>query len=84
MTRPFSCNSFGTTDWNEYERTLQQSIKDEINGLSKEYLLGVEADDFKQYVVQKYSLEVLEVLRESEHIRKLRIESQPFRSSFQH
>ena len=78
MSRPFSCDSFGQIDWHDYERTLQQSVKDEIDGLSKKYLLGVGEDDYKKHLVQKYSLEPIEILNESESIREPRIEKQAF------
>ena len=78
MSRPFSCDSFGQIEWHNYERTLQQSVKDEIDGLSKKYLLGVGEDDYKKHLVQKYSLEPIEILNESERIREPRIEKQAF------
>ena len=78
MSRPFACNSFAELDWHEYERTLHQSVKGEIDGLSKQYLLGVDEDECKKHLVQKYSLDPIEISKESEHIREPRIEKQAF------
>ena len=33
MSRSFACNSFAEQDWHDYERTLHQSVKGEIDGL---------------------------------------------------
>ena len=78
MSRSFACNSFAELDWHDYERTLQQSVKSEIDGLSKQYLLGVDEDEYKEHLVQQHRLEPIEIFKESEHIREPRIEKQAF------
>ena len=78
MSRPFACNSFAEQDWHDYERTLHQTVKGEIDGLSKQYLLGLDEDEYKKHLVQKYGLDPIEIFKESEHVREPRIEKQAF------
>jgi len=79
MSASFFCDSFSKIDWSGYEQGLRKSVKDEIDGLSKEYLLGVEETEYKKHLTQKYTLELLAVLKDSERIREPRIEKREFR-----
>jgi len=47
---------------------MNDKIKSEIEGKGKEYILGVEEEEFKAYLIDKYSLEPLNVDFESETI----------------
>lgn len=78
MSRAFSCNSFAEVDWHDYEQTLRESVKGEIDGLPKDYLLGVDEDDYKGHLVEKFGLEPIDILKESEDVREPRIEKQAF------
>ena len=68
MSARFSCNSFTGIDWSNYQRSLRQAIRAEIHERQKEYVLGVDENEFKSYLIEKYTLQSLEILIESEHI----------------
>jgi hypothetical protein len=81
MNARFSCKSFAQMDWSDYQLNLQQAARQEIHDKSKEYILGVDEDTYKSFLIEKYSLEPLEVFPDSEHISP-RTEKQPFTDSF--
>src|SRR5438874_6313489 len=81
MSARFSCNSFAEIDWSNYQQHLQQAVRQEIHNLSKEYVLGVDENNYKSYLIEKYSVEPLEVFPESEHITP-QTEKQSFRDDF--
>src|SRR5690606_37068627 len=55
-----------------YDFTNQQAkeIKDEIEGRGKDYILGVDEDEYKKYLIAKYTLEPLKIDYDSESIEE--------------
>jgi hypothetical protein len=68
MSARFSCNSFAEIDWSNYQQNFVNALRQEIHDVSKEYLLSVDENNYKSYLIEKYSLEALEVFRDSERI----------------
>ncbi len=54
-------NSFYEIDSYDFIRKLSEKIQNEIEGKGKEYILGVDEEDFKNYLIEKYTLEPLNV-----------------------
>lgn len=67
-TRPIK--SFYEIDIDDFVNQLSESIKSEIEGKGKEYILGVDEEEFKNYLIDKYTLEPLEVDFATERIEK--------------
>lgn len=78
MSAHFSCNSFGQIEWVDYLQQLQQAVRQEIHELNKDYILGIDENNYKSYLIDKYSLEPLEIFQDSEHIAP-RTEQEQFR-----
>ncbi|HVS94154.1 MAG TPA: hypothetical protein VHE59_19090 [Mucilaginibacter sp.] len=53
--------SFFEIDGHEFQNGIILGIKSEIEGRSKEYILGVDEFEFKKYLIDKYSLEPLKI-----------------------
>lgn len=49
-------------DWFSYSRERMDSIANEIKKQSKDYILNVNEDDYKNYLFDRYSLEPLEII----------------------
>lgn len=60
--------SFSEINSYDFITQLTAKIKSEIEGKGKEYILGVDEEDFKAYLIDKYSLESLKIDYESEII----------------
>lgn len=54
-------DSFGETSSWEHEQFMARQIKSEIDSKGKAYILGVDEFEFKSYLVNKYSLEPLQI-----------------------
>lgn len=54
-----SIKSFYEIDSYGLKQQLSEKIKEEIQGKSKDYILGVDEEEFKKYLIDKYSLEPL-------------------------
>lgn len=59
--------AFNELDWSNYMHIKIQEIKKEINNLSKEYILGVDENEYMNYMYSKYELIELKVDFESEN-----------------
>ncbi len=81
MSARFSCNSFAGVDWSDYQQHLHQVVRQEVHNLSKEYVLGVDEGNYKSYLIEKYSMEPLEVFPDSLHITP-RTERESFQGDF--
>jgi len=81
MSARFSCNSFARVDWSNYQQNLHQVVRQDVHNLSKEYVLGVDEDNYKSYLIEKYSMEPLEVFPDSLHITP-RTERESFQGDF--
>jgi len=80
--------SFSEIGSSDYIDRLKEKIKTEIENKTKEYILGVDEDEFKSYLVDNYSLEPLYVDFESEVIdepivSKEWVEERHFREKYQ-
>jgi len=70
--------AFAEVDSYSAEKQFEENIKKHIEGKSKEYILGVDEDEFKEYVESEYSVEPLQVYQESERIDKPIIKKEKF------
>ncbi|MBK9149647.1 MAG: hypothetical protein IPM26_01055 [Saprospiraceae bacterium] len=61
-------NSFCEISSFDFTRQLTEKIKSEIEGKGKEYILGVDEEEYKNYLIEKYSLEPLTIDYNSETI----------------
>lgn len=71
--------AFYEITWFDFEKSHINQIKDEIRSQKKEYILSVDEETFIEYIYQKYALEPIKILTDSEHISEphKRIESVP-------
>ncbi|WP_052184237.1 hypothetical protein [Psychroserpens sp. Hel_I_66] len=60
--------SFSTTSWLNFPRLYTQSIIKEINSKGKEHILKVDENEYVNYLIEKYRLEPLKILHETEEI----------------
>ena len=60
--------SFSETHSSVYEKHLVDEIKSEIESKGKEYILGVDEEEYQQYLIGKYTLEPLSIDYSSESI----------------
>ena len=65
-------NSFNARD------QFENSIKKHIEGESKEYILSIDEDEFKEYLLNEYSVDPLIIDKESERIDKPIIRKEKF------
>lgn len=70
MFGKITINSFGEIDSFQFEKINTKKIIEEIEGKSKEYILGVDENEYKNYLVESYSLTPLKVDLENETIDK--------------
>jgi len=64
------------------EKQFEENIKKFIEEKSKEDILGVDEDEFKNYVISEYSLEPLTVYQQSERIDKPTVKKETFTDRF--
>lgn len=62
--------SFNEIACDVYIQQLKDQMKDEIASKGNEYILGVDEDDFKHYLLNKFSLEPLAINLDSEFIEE--------------
>jgi hypothetical protein len=60
--------SFAEISWFDYHKQYFQNIRQEILSNGKDYILKVDEEEYIKYLVDKYSIEQLKILTESEHI----------------
>lgn len=80
--------SFSEIGSSDFIQLLSEKIKTEIENKSKEYILGVDEEEFKTYLIESHSLEPLSVDFESEIIdepivSKEWLEDRHFREKYQ-
>lgn len=64
---------FAEIDWFSFRENRFNQIKKEIDELSKEYILKVDEEEFKTYMHEKYRLEPINILQETEHFNEPKI-----------
>jgi hypothetical protein len=75
-------NSFAQIDNLTYTEQLYKSIKAEVEGKSKEYILGIDEEEYLKYLVQQYTLEPLTVDIDNVIINKPTTRKESFEDSF--
>jgi len=60
--------AFNGKDFYHFEKDYTEQLKNEIKQSNKEYILGVDEEEYKSYQKSKYYLEPLKVMNESEII----------------
>jgi len=73
--------AFAEIDSFSAESQFKNNIKKYVEGKTKEYILGVDEEEFIEYVVNEYSLEPLRVFQESEKIDKPTVRKEKFTDS---
>jgi len=63
-------NSFNEISCFDAEEGFSKKIKEEIGKNAKEYILGVDENEYKDYLIDKYKFEPLKIYIESEVINK--------------
>jgi len=66
-------NSFSEICCLEAEREFSRQIKEEIEKKEKEYILGVDENEYQSYLIEKHKLEPLKIYTESETIDTPRV-----------
>jgi hypothetical protein len=74
--------AFAEVDSFSAKKQFEDNIKKSIEGKSKEYILGIDEDEFKEYILSEYSVEPLKVYKESERIDEPIIRKEKFTDSF--
>jgi len=60
--------SFNEVESYDFPRQLSEKIKNEIEAQGKEYILGVDEEEYKNFLIDKYTVEPLIIDFENEHI----------------
>lgn len=63
-----SIKAFCQVDSYDLTPQLSEKIKNEIEGKGKEYILGVDEDEFKKYLIDKYTIDLLGIDYDNEQI----------------
>ncbi|MCJ7651744.1 MAG: hypothetical protein MUP85_24330 [Candidatus Lokiarchaeota archaeon] len=71
-----SIKSFYEITWHEFQDRYRIRLKDEIFAQTKEYLLGVDENQYIEHLIDKYTLEPLKVFDETEDISTPKIEKE--------
>ena len=71
--------AFAEVDSFSAEKQFEDNLKKHIEGKSKEYILGVDEEEYKEYLLSEFSVEPLEVYKESERIDKPLVKKEKFR-----
>lgn len=67
-------DSFTKISWLDFPKIYYQNIREEINTKGKDYILKVDENEFVDYLIEKYRIDPLKILLESESV------SQPTKS----
>lgn len=67
--------AFADIDWHQFSRKRNSDWQAEIHSKEKEYILKVDESDLKDYLFDKYQLEPLTIVLESESVQPPRKES---------
>ena len=70
--------AFAEVNSSSAEDQFKNGIKKYIDEKSKEYILGVDEEEFVEYVVNEYTIEPLKVFQESEKIDKPTVRKEKF------
>lgn len=76
--------AFNEISWSDFVRNRSNTIKREIESKEKEYILGVDEEEYKNYLFEKYYLEPLEINPASEPIDEPRTSKEWFEDRIWH
>ncbi len=77
-------NSFSEVHASDVESALSKRIKEEIEQKGKEYILGVDENEYKNYLIEEYTLEPLKIYLESEVIDAPKFSKEKRQDDFYH
>ncbi len=60
--------SFGEISWMEFPQQYYQTIKQEVLSKDKEYILKVDEEEYVSYLIEKYRIEPINIISDSESI----------------
>jgi hypothetical protein len=60
--------SFSEYEWFAFSEGIKRQLMDKVQGEDKDYILGVDPADYKQFLVSKFTMQPLEINRQSEII----------------
>jgi hypothetical protein len=63
-------NSFNEVDYNDFLKQLSQKLISEIEGRGKEYILGIDEEEYQRYLIESFTIEPLVIDFQSENIAK--------------
>lgn len=63
-----SFNSFFSCDWDDFYNNITRGIETEIGKCDDDYILNVNEDEYISYLIEKYALEPLTVIKETEEV----------------
>jgi hypothetical protein len=63
-------SAFCEIENSDFTKQLSEMIKKDVEGKNKDYILGVDEEEFQNYLIEKYKLEPLEVDQNSETINE--------------
>lgn len=75
--------SFNEISSSDFEEQLSKKIKEEIERKGKEYILGVDENEYKNYLTNEYTLVPLHIYTETETIDKPEIRKERIEAPFQ-
>ncbi|NGP90254.1 hypothetical protein [Fodinibius halophilus] len=68
--RQFTTDSFREIDGHSYFQNLSENLRKRIKREDKEYILGVDEEEYKKYLVEELSLEPIEILKSKEKVEE--------------
>src|SRR4051812_11372586 len=82
MSRPTTLKAFCEGEWSAFPNSLRIQIANEIKGLSKEYILGVNESEYVAHMVDRFILEPLVLNKDSESIAPPQVTKEPVPSDY--
>ena len=74
--------SFGEIFWMEFPQQYYQTIKQEILSNGKEYILKVDENEYVDYLAEKYKIEPINIISDSETISEPVVDKELRRDMF--
>jgi hypothetical protein len=68
VSEHFSCHAFAQTEWSIHQQILVQSVREEVNKQKKDYIVGVDENEYKSFLTERFALEPLELFTDAEEI----------------
>lgn len=61
MSESFTCQAFAEGNWIEFRQTLELKVRQAIKNLDKAFILGVDEGEYKESLVESYTLNPLAI-----------------------